>query len=45
MLKAKILQEEGRTQREIAHAFGIADRSVRNYLKRIDQPVKCAKLC
>lgn len=40
MLKAKILQEEGKTQREIAAALGVTDRTVRNYLKRIDQPGK-----
>lgn len=40
MLKAKILQEEGKTQREIAEALGVTDRTVRNYLKRIDQPGK-----
>ncbi|NLJ45299.1 MAG: hypothetical protein GX430_01895 [Treponema sp.] len=29
ILKAKILQEEGKTQREIAEALGVTDRAVR----------------
>jgi len=40
MLKAKILQEEGKTQREIAEALGVTDRTVRNYLKRNDRTGK-----
>jgi predicted transcriptional regulator len=34
MLKAKVLQEQGKTQQEIADALGVTDRTVRNYLKR-----------
>ena len=35
MLKAKVLQEQGKTQQEIADALGVTDRTVRNYLKRV----------
>jgi transposase len=40
MLKAKILQEQGKTQIEIAEALGVTDRTIRNYLRRHDRPPK-----
>lgn len=33
MVKAQFLQEQGKTQREIAEALGVTDRTVRNYLR------------
>ena len=42
MLKAKILQEQGKTQLQIAAGLGFADRTIRNYLKRCDEPRKRA---
>ena len=33
MVKAQVLQEQGKTQREIAEALGVTDRTVRNYLR------------
>lgn len=38
MLKAKILQGQRKTQREIAEELGVTDRTIRNYLKRSDKP-------
>jgi len=38
MLKAKILQEQGKTQLQIAAELGVTDRTIRNYLKRCDEP-------
>jgi len=38
MLKAKILQEQGKTQKEIAEALGVTDRTIRNYLRRHGEP-------
>jgi predicted transcriptional regulator len=38
MLKAKIIQEQGKTQLQIAEELGVTDRTIRNYLKRCDEP-------
>ena len=38
MLKAKILPEQGKTQLQIAAELGVTDRTIRNYLKRCDEP-------
>ncbi len=37
MLKAKVLQELGKTQQEIGDALGVTTRTVRNYLKRAEK--------
>lgn len=38
MLKAKILQDQGKTQLQIAAELGVTDRTIRNYLKRYGKP-------
>lgn len=38
MLKAQILQDEGKKQWEMAEMLGVTDRTIRNYLKRTEKP-------